>query len=151
SVPRFDADPETRRRVETILRTHGQPVEAWLRRMLPDYVQGWTGGTTSFRPIEEEGRKPPPRSSNELVHIDGGAYGATQGARILRFVVNVHPERERVWGTKGSFAELMSRHDALWNAARDGKDALRLDNGALDALYSGLVGAMSKVYPLFKV
>src|SRR5690606_37944076 len=57
SVPRFEADPETRRRVETILRTHGQRVEAWLRRVLPDYVNGWTVGTTSFRPIEEEGRQ----------------------------------------------------------------------------------------------
>jgi len=151
SVPRFDADPETRQRVETILRTHGQRVEAWLRRMLPDYVNGWTVGTTSFRPIEEEGRKLPPRSSNELVHIDAGAYGATKGARILRFFVNVHPDRERVWGTKGSFADLMARHDALWSAARDGSDALRLQGSTLDTLYSGFVGAMSKVYPLFKV
>jgi hypothetical protein len=151
SVPRFEADPETRRRVETILRTHGQRVEAWLRRMLPDYVEGWTVGTTSFRPIEEEGRKLPPRSSNELVHVDAGAYGATKGARILRFFVNVHPERERVWGTKGSFADIMGRHDALWAAARNGKPELRLDGSGLDALYSGFVAAMSKVYPLFKV
>jgi len=151
SVPRFEADPETRRRVEAILRTHGQRVEAWLRRVLPDYVPGWTVGTTSFRPIEEEGRKLPPRSSNELVHIDAGAYGATKGARILRFFVNVHPERDRVWGTKGSFADLMTRYDALWAAARNGKDELRLQGSGLDTLYSGLVGAMSKVYPLFKV
>ncbi len=151
SVPRFDADPETRRRVETILRTHGQRVEAWLRRVVPDYVEGWTVGTTSFRPIEEEGRKLPPRSSNELVHIDAGAYGATKGARILRFFVNVNPERDRVWGTKGSFADLMARYDALWDAARDGKETLRLDGTALDALYSGFVGVMSKVYPLVKV
>jgi hypothetical protein len=101
SVPRFDAPPEIRRRVENILRTHGHRVETYLRRVLPDYVAGWTVGTTSFRPIEEQGRKLPPRSSNELVHIDAGAYGATNGARILRFFVNVNPQRERVWGTKG--------------------------------------------------
>jgi hypothetical protein len=151
SVPRFEADPETRRRVETILRTHGQRVEAWLRRVLPDYVEGWTVGTTSFRPIEEEGRKLAPRSSNELVHVDAGAYGATKGARILRFFVNVHPERERVWGTKGSFSELMSRDDSLWTAARGGKEELRLDGTALDTLYSGFIGTMSRVYPLIKV
>ena len=151
SVPRFEADPDTRRRVETILRTHGQRVEAWLRRTLPDYVDGWTVGTTSFRPIEEEGRKLAPRSSNELVHVDAGAYGATKGARILRFFVNVHPERERVWGTKGSFAELMAGNDGLWAAARGGKDELKLEGSALDSLYSSFIGTMSRVYPLVKV
>jgi len=151
SVPRFDADPETQQRVETILRTHGQRVEAFLRRVVPDYVHGWTLGTTSFRPVEEEGRKLKPRSSNELIHIDAGAYGATKGARILRFFVNVNPERDRVWGTKGSFADLMTRYDALWDAARNGKDRLRLEGTALDALYSGFVGVVSKVYPLVKV
>ncbi len=151
SVPRFEADAETRERVETILRTHGQRVEAWLRGALPDYVNGWTVGTTSFRPVEEEGRKLSPRSSNELVHVDAGAYGATKGARILRFFVNVHPQRERVWGTKGSFAEVISRHAPLWDAARGGRARLDLNGTALDSLYSGFIGAMSRVYPLFKV
>src|SRR5690554_5321925 len=151
SVPRFEADPETKRRVESILRTHGQRVESFLRRVLPDYVDGWTVGTTSFRPIEEAGRKLKPRSSNELVHIDAGAYGATKGARILRFFVNVNPERERVWGTKGSFSELMRRHDALWQAARGDKPELRLESSPLDSLYSGFIGAMSRIYPLLKV
>jgi hypothetical protein len=151
SVPRFEADAETSRRVESILRAHGQRVEAYLRRILPDYVDGWTVGTTSFRPIEEQGRKLKPRSSNELVHIDAGAYGATRGARILRFFVNVHPERERIWGTKGSFAELMRRHEALWTAARGRNARVGLEGSTLDQLYSGLVGAMSRVYPLFRV
>ena len=52
------------------------------------------------------------------MHIDAGAYGATNGARILRFFVNVHPERDRVWGTKGSFEDLMRRYRPLWDAAR---------------------------------
>lgn len=151
SVPRFEAPPEIQQRVENVLRTHGQRVEAFLRRALPDYVNGWTLGTTSFRPVEEQGRKLKPRSSNELVHIDAGAYGATKGARILRFFVNVHPERERVWGTKGGFAELMERYPELWAAARGGKPQLDIGGGALDTLYSGVIGAMSRVYPLLRV
>ena len=57
SIPRFEAAAEVKARMEQILRTHGQRVEAFLRRSCPDFVPGWTLGTTSFRSIEEQGRK----------------------------------------------------------------------------------------------
>ena len=79
SIPRFEAAPEVKDRIEQILRAHGQRVEAFLRSSCPDFVPDWTLGTTSFRSIEEQGRKLKPRSSNELVHVDAGAYGATNG------------------------------------------------------------------------
>jgi hypothetical protein len=151
SIPRFEAAAEVKNRLEKILRAHGQRVEAFLRRACPDFVPGWTLGTTSFRSIEEQGRKLPPRSSNELVHIDAGAYGATNGARIFRFFVNIHPARDRVWGTKGSFRALMGRHPELWDAAKGGKRSVGLDKGPLDKLYSGLIGAVGKLYPLVRV
>jgi hypothetical protein len=147
-IPRFEAAPEIKLRVEEILRTHGRRVEAFLRLCTPHFVPGWTLGTTSFRSIEERGRNLKPRSSNELVHVDAGAYGATNGARILRFFVNVHDSRERVWGTKGSFNELMARHRELWEAAKAGRERVALSKGPLDRLYSGLVRAASKVYPI---
>jgi hypothetical protein len=151
SIPRFEAAPEIKLRVERLLRTHGQRVEAFLRRSTPDFVPGWTLGTTSFRSIEEQGRNLSPRSSNELVHIDAGAYGATHGSRILRFFVNIHPTRDRVWGTKGSFNALMSRHRELWEAARAGRERVALAQGPLDRLYSGCIRALSKLYPIVQV
>jgi hypothetical protein len=151
SIPRFEAEPAVRDRIERILRTHGQRVEAFLRRATPDFVPGWTLGTTSFRSIEEQGRKLKPRSRNELVHIDAGAYGATNGARILRFFVNIHPTRDRVWGTKGGFSALLERHRELVDAAKGGRDRVVLEKGPFDRLYSGMVTALSKVYPLFQV
>ena len=151
SIPRFEAAPDVRERIERILRAHGQRVEALLRRATPDFVPGWTLGTTSFRSIEEQGRKLKPRSSNELVHIDAGAYGATNGARILRFFVNIHPTRDRVWGTKGGFGALLERHRELVEAAKGGHGRVVLEKGPIDRLYSGMVTALSKVYPLFQV
>jgi hypothetical protein len=151
SIPRFEATPDVKDRMERILRTHGQRVEAFLRRSCPDFVPGWTLGTTSFRSIEEQGRKLKPRSSNELVHIDAGAYGATNGARILRFFVNIHPTRDRVWGTKGTFGAIMSRYPELWEAAKGGKPRVTVDKGPLDKLYSGLIDAVGKLYPLVRV
>jgi hypothetical protein len=151
SIPRFEAPPEIRRRAESILRTHGERVADFWRDRLPDFMPGAEIGTTSFRPMEERGRDLKPRSSNELVHIDAGAYGATNGSRILRFFVNVHPTRERIWGTMGSFAELMGRTPALWEAARGGRERIRVSKGPLDHAYSGLIRAASTVYPLFRV
>jgi len=151
SIPRFEAAPKIKNRIEQILRTHGQRVEQFLRGSCPDFVPGWTLGTTSFRSIEEQGRKLKVRSSNEIVHIDAGAYGATNGSRILRFFVNIHPTRDRVWGTKGSFHALMGRHRELWDAAKGGHSRVSIDKGPLDKLYSGLIGAVGKVYPLARV
>ncbi|HZF29875.1 MAG TPA: Kdo hydroxylase family protein [Gammaproteobacteria bacterium] len=151
SIPRFEAVADVKDRVERILRTHGQRVEQFLRRSVPDFVPKWTLGTTSFRSIEEQGRNLKPRSSNELVHIDAGAYGATNGARILRFFVNIHATRDRVWGTKGSFNALMGRHRELWDAAKGGKPRVDLGKGPLDKLYTGLIHVLTQVYPLFQV
>jgi hypothetical protein len=151
SIPRFEADAAVKDRMEKILRAHGKRVEEFLRRSCPDFVPGWTLGTTSFRSIEEQGRDLPPRSSNELVHIDAGAYGATNGARIFRFFVNIHPTRDRVWGTKGTFHACMSRNPGLWDAAKGGKPRVAIDKGPFDKLYSGLIGAVGKLYPLVRV
>ena len=151
SVPRFEADDVTRDKVENLLRAHGKRVADFWRRTVPDYIPGCTFGTTSFRPAEEKGRNLKPRSSNELVHIDAGAYGATNGARILRFFVNVHTEHDRVWGTKGSFAELMQKNPELWAAAKGGKRKVPIRKGPFDHLYSGTIRAASSIYPLFRV
>jgi len=148
SVPRFEAPAQMCARVESILRTHGQRVAGWLSSILPEYVPDWTLGTTSFRAIEERGRNLKPRSSNERVHIDAGAYGATNGARILRFFVNIHETRERVWGTKGTFADCMRRYPELWDAANKGRPAIGLEKNFADRLYSGSVAALSKALPL---
>lgn len=151
SIPRFDASAEVTARIENILRTHGRRVEAFLTETLPDFADGWFLGTTSFRSVEEHGRQLKTRSSNELVHIDAGAYGATNGARILRFFVNVNPDEPRVWATKGGFKSLMDRYPALWAAATKGGAKVPLRKTAKDRLYSGLVATLGKVYPLARV
>jgi hypothetical protein len=104
------APREVRSRAHAILRAHSARVRAFLERSMPEFTRGWQPGTSSFRPLEEEGRNLSAHASNELVHVDAGAYGATHGDRVLRFFVNVNPSRERVWVTKGTFAELYRRH-----------------------------------------
>src|SRR5690349_20796955 len=104
------APDEIQRRAQAILRQHSRRVRAFLERAMPRFTRGCQPGTSSFRPLEEQGRNLSAHASNVLVHVDAGAYGATRGDRILRFFVNVNPDRERVWTTKGTFAELHRRH-----------------------------------------
>ena len=151
SVPRLDAPDESIERVTAILRSHQQSVADFLTRSIPDLVPGWKIGTCSFRPCEERGRDLRPHASNELVHIDAGAYGATNGSRIFRFFVNVNPTVSRIWGTKGGFADLVASHDELLQAARGNGGKIRLQKNLADRAFSGLVGGLGKIIPLATV
>ena len=151
SVPRLDAPEPVRTRATRILKEHRRTVTRYLEGSIPGLTPGWTVGTCSFRPLEEKGRDLKVRSSNEIVHIDAGAYGATRGDRILRFFVNVNPRLDRVWGTKGTFSALLERHPELLAAARSGAGALRVRERLRDRCYSGLIAAAGKIRPLAKV
>lgn len=151
SVPSFDAPEAVRLRVTNILEGHRRTVIRYLERAIPAFAPGWTVGTCSFRPLEERGRALKARSSNELVHVDAGAYGATRGDRILRFFVNVHPGRERVWGTKGTFPALLERHPELLRAAKGGRRRVRVREHAGDRCRRNLVAAASRICPLARV
>jgi hypothetical protein len=126
-------------------------VAQWTRRTMPDLMRNADIGTCSFRPIEEAGRAIDAHKASELIHVDAGAYGATNGDRILRFLVNVHPSRDRVWASKGSFITVFARHAerAGFTGAR-GRIG-RLEKNALDDLLSALLKGLSAVVPLAKV
>ena len=122
------------------LTAHGARVRAFLRGCLPDLTEGWTVGTTSFRPIQERGRGLSAHASNELIHFDAGAYGATDGDRILRFFVNVNPEEHRVWCTKGTFPDVFARYGAEAGVAGGGS----LERGPVDRFRGSLLRGLAK-------
>lgn len=99
-------------RARRVLREHSLRVREFLQQAMPEFTNGWEPGTCSFRPLEEKGRGLSAHASNELVHVDAGAYGATHGDRILRFFVNLNPARDRIWISRGAFAELWRAHGA---------------------------------------
>jgi hypothetical protein len=129
-------------RAQSILKSHGGRVQAFLRKVMPNLTREWQVGTSSFRPLQERGRNLSAHASNELVHVDAGAYGATHGDRILRFFVNVNPAEDRVWITKGAFPELYRRY------AKDaGLPAGDLTEGVFDRLRTGASRALGAVIP----
>jgi len=103
-------DDAAAKRTHALLKAHAANVRALLERSMPEFARGWTPGTTSFRPMQEKGRALSAHASNERVHVDAGAYGATHGDRILRFFVNVNPREDRVWVSKGTFPQLFAEH-----------------------------------------
>src|SRR5262249_25073159 len=134
-------DSALRDRAYRVLKAHSHNVEDFLRATIPALTRGWTVGTSSFRPIQEKGRNLDPHASNELVHVDAGAYGATHGDHILRFFVNVNPSEDRVWATKGAFPYLYDRYGAAAGIA----GAQALERGALDQVRTGLLKGLVRL------
>jgi hypothetical protein len=133
-------------RARTILREHWLQVRQFLERAMPAFTRGWTPGTSSFRPMEERGRGLTAHASNELIHVDAGAYGATHGDRILRFFVNLNPSRDRVWISKGTFEELFRRY-----GGDAGVSPGPLDPALPERILSGLLNGAGKAFPMARV
>lgn len=145
-------DPALRERVTRILVGVSEDIAAFLARAAPRLVENWTVGTCSFRPLEEQGRDLSAHASNELVHVDAGAYGATNGDRILRFFINVNPSADRVWATKGNFPDLFAAHGRKAELRYDRAGPAYLDKGPLDQLRTGALNALAAAgLPALKV
>src|SRR5215510_1182109 len=127
------ADPAVAARTLEILESYSRRVGGLLRWLMPRFMASARLGTTSFRPLQERGRNLSPHASNELVHVDAGAYGATHGDRVLRFFTNVNPTEERVWNTKGAFADLYQRHGKAAGIFSDGQ---KIEEKWADRAYS---------------
>ena len=148
----LEADADTNARLTGILRDHLAAVTAFLHERIGHLTADWTIGTCSFRPIQERGRNLKPHASNELMHIDAGAYGATDGDRILRFFVNFSDTEDRVWATKGPIERLVERfgrESGLVDA--DGRLAVKLSKSSPDRALSGVVRSLARLNPLARV
>ncbi len=138
--------PQLAERTRAILKAHSARVQAYLRQALGSFSDGWRVGTSSFRPLQERGRDLSAHASNELIHVDAGAYGATHGDRVLRFFTNIHPREDRVWVTKGDFRELLGRY-----GQQAGVVGGSLNEGPLDKAFSGLVNALGALAPAVRM
>ncbi|MGH8222827.1 MAG: Kdo hydroxylase family protein [Woeseiaceae bacterium] len=146
------ADAATAERVTRVLVRVSEDIERFLESRMPGFTANWTVGTCSFRPIQEKGRNLKPHASNELVHVDAGAYGATNGDRILRFFINVNPSEDRVWATKGTFPEVYRRYGKAAGVMRPNPGPRYLRKGPLDHLRTGLLhGIAAAGLPAAKV
>ena len=145
------ADADVVERVNRVLKSVSADIAVFLGKVAPRLTDNWTVGTCSFRPLEEQGRDLSAHASNELIHIDAGAYGATHGDRILRFFINVNPQAERVWATKGRFPELFAEHGERAQLGHQNAGTGYLSKGPLDHLRSGMINLAALAVPVLKV
>ena len=138
--------PAVAERAQAILRAHSTRASDFLHRAMPGFLRGAHVGTSSFRPLQEKGRHLSAHASNELIHIDAGAYGATHGDRILRFFVNLNPSEDRVWASKGTFKDLYRAH-----GAQAGLRQGRVQPGPLDKALSGTLRAAARAVPALRM
>lgn len=132
------------RRALLILSAHSIEVQKVLRRLIAPLADGWTVATSSFRPVQEQGRALSPHASNERVHVDAGAYGATHGNRILRFFMNAHPVEPRRWISKGTFLDVYRRFGRQAQVAPPEGRTRDLSAGRLNRFYSGVIRAVAR-------
>jgi 3-deoxy-D-manno-oct-2-ulosonic acid (Kdo) hydroxylase len=101
-----------RDRLHHILRGFSQQTIELLARLMPLYAPSWKIDYTSFRPLEEAGRKLSLHSRNDLLHVDAFPTRPTNGNRILRFFTNINPSQPRVWNTTEDFEVLAEKFSA---------------------------------------
>jgi hypothetical protein len=103
---------ETRDRLCAVLGEFSARARTFVCAFLPAYAAGLQMDYTSFRPLEEEGRQLPLHKRNDLLHVDAFPSRPTRGGRILRFFVNLHPEKKRVWNVGQPFDILAQQYAA---------------------------------------
>ena len=97
-------------RTRHIIAEYSRGALVLLADLFPAYSQHWRVDYASFRPVEEQGRDLPIRHRNDLMHIDAFPTRPTNGGRILRLFTNVHPTRDRIWGTADAFEIIAEKH-----------------------------------------
>ncbi|MGH8530246.1 MAG: Kdo hydroxylase family protein [Nevskiales bacterium] len=144
----LEGDPADVERAHEILKEHIARVVAFLEQKTPQLTQGWTVGTASFRPLQERGRALSAHASNELIHVDAMAYGATHGDRVLRFFVNANDHgADRVWTTKGTFPELFNRYGTVAGVTPPQGKQNRLEEGFWDKVRTAIVNLLARFNP----
>jgi|SRR5579872_3698149 len=101
---------EAAERTRRIIAEYSRGALSMLGRLFPNYAKYWRVDYASFRPVEEQGRNLPMRHRNDLMHIDAFPTRPTHGDRILRMFTNIHPSRDRVWGTSDTFDAIAERY-----------------------------------------
>jgi hypothetical protein len=142
-----EADAAIQERARSILVGHSSLVRRFLEQSMPTFMKDARFGTVSMRPIEQRERGLPAHANDGLVHVDGGAYGATHGDRLLRFFVNLNPTADRVWASRGTLSSLLPR----WAEPAGLRGFGSLEPGAVGRAWSRSISTGARVWPRLKM
>lgn len=120
-------------RLKQILQGYSESSFALLQQCLAPYGDHMRREYTTFRPVEEQGRKLRLRARNDLLHVDSFPTRPIYGQRILRFFTNINPEQPRVWKTSEPFDVLARQYH---QAMRPPRGEMRQSPPSRVSLYS---------------
>ena len=129
------------RRLKRLLAGYAESMRKAAVELLAPYAGALQVDLTSFRPIEERGRRLETHARNDLIHVDSFPRRPARDRRILRFFTNIDPAQPRVWKISGTF-ELLADQMAL--AAGLERHAGRA-KGLLPRLRKTLVKSLSSI------
>lgn len=109
------SDPNQYERFQEIMRNFSQRSSIFMRKLLVPYGGKWELDYASFRPFQEKKRNLRIRARNDLLHIDAFPTRPMFGKRILRFFININPEKSRKWITGENFASLVRKYGGTRN------------------------------------
>jgi hypothetical protein len=95
--------------LQAVMKAFSREVTAFITQFLPPYGGKMKLDYASFRPEQEAGRKLSLHKRNDLLHVDAFPTRPTQGARILRVFLNIHPSMSRIWKVGPPFHEFFPR------------------------------------------
>lgn len=101
---------EEKEKLHQILKSFSDEAFMYIKRLLEPYSQYIRRDYASFRPFQEKGRDLRLRARNDLLHVDAFPTRPLNGARILRFFININPEESRKWATTIPFKELLKKY-----------------------------------------
>jgi hypothetical protein len=101
--------PAETRRLTDVLAEFSINATAWLKTAFPGYAAGLIRDRVTLRTAEEATRALRLTARNDLLHIDNFPTRPSNGRRILRLAVNIHPTDPQVWATSERFPRLLAR------------------------------------------
>jgi hypothetical protein len=101
--------PAETRRLTDILTQFSAEATAWVQDAFPAYAPGLARDRVTLRTAEEATRPLRLTARNDLLHIDNFPTRPSNGRRIVRLAVNIHPTDPQVWATSERFPQLLAR------------------------------------------
>jgi hypothetical protein len=103
------AHPAETRRLTDVLAQFSAEATVWVKSAFPPYAGDLARDRVTLRTAEEATRALRLTARNDLLHIDNFPTRPSNGRRILRLAVNIHPTDPQVWATSERFPQLLAR------------------------------------------
>lgn len=96
--------------LKSMMQRFAQTATGFVGTVIPSYKSALGRASTSYRPVEIEGRPTSPIHDDTRLHVDAFPSRPMRGRRILRLFSNIHPGgAPRIWRVGEPFEQMATR------------------------------------------